>query len=202
MQRHAPIAIALLLAPSLVLGACTSREDRMREKMAIDTSTPEKEHNPADDIPEVPADPTRDALAPLLTEIYASERLPDVRETQEPVGEAGYAITNPGVLAIIELEPGLSEGDKAKAIVRGVAEADGFAVRNDAERYFPEQLLKIKNSFGDEERDLVRSVYGDLRLLDFFASDKAEGIIAKLDGPLKTAVTELKDEYLGKKDEI
>jgi hypothetical protein len=197
MQRHAPIAIALLLA----LGACTSREDRMREKMAIDTSTPDRD-NDADEQPTIPPDPTRDALAPVLKELYAGERLPDVRESTEPVGPFHYAIGNPGVLAIIELEPGLSEGDKAKAIVRGVAEADAFAVRSDADRYFPEQLTKIKNSFGDEERDRVRQVYAELRLLDFFASDKADAAIAKLEGPIKTAVTELKDQYLGKKDAI
>ncbi|MFV8751602.1 hypothetical protein ACNOYE_13745 [Nannocystaceae bacterium ST9] len=174
----------------------------MREKLAIDTATPEDKGNPADDLPTIPPDPTRDALEPLLRELYVGDRLPDVRESQEPVGELGYAISNPGVLAIVELKPGLSDGDKAKAIIRGVAEADAFAVRNDADRYFPEQLTKIKNSFGAEERDRVRAVYTELRLLDFFASDKADAAIAKLDGAVKTAATELKDEYLGKKDAI
>jgi hypothetical protein len=200
MQRHVPIAIALLLA----LGACESREDRMREKLAYDTATPDRDGNPADEIPQIPADPTRDALAPLLKEVYAGDRLPDVRENKgdEPVGPNNYAISNPGVLAIVELAPGLSEGDKAKAIIRAVAEADAFAVRTNAELYFPEQLTKIKNSFGAEERDRVRKIYGELRLLDFFASDKADGAIAKLEGPVKTAATELKDEYLAKKDDI
>jgi hypothetical protein len=201
MQRHAIVLVSLGV---LALAACPSREDRMREKLAIDTATPDRQGSGADDIPQIPADPTRDALEPLLREVYIGERLPDVRENKgdEPVGPNNYAISNPGVNAIVELAPGLSEGDKAKAIIRGAAEADAFALRDDAERYFPEQLTKIKNSFGAEERDRVRAVYAELRLLDFFASDKADAAIAKLDGPLKTAATELKDEYLGKKDAI
>lgn len=199
MQRHVLSALALVLA----LGACESRSDRMKEKLAYDTVTPEDKGNPADEIPQIDPDPTRDALEPLLRKIYIGERLPDVRKSPEPVSNPNhYVISNPGVNAIVELEDGLSDADKAKAIIRGVAEADAFAHRKDAEKYFPEQLTKIKNSFGEEERDLVRSVYGELRLLDFFASAEADGVIAKLDEPLKAAATELKDEYVGNKDAI
>jgi hypothetical protein len=199
MQRHVLSAIALVLA----LGACESRADRMKEKLAYDTSTPEDKGNPADAIPQIDPDPTRDALEPLLRKVYSGERLPDVRKSPDPIDTPNnYAISNPGVMAIVELEDGLSEADKAKAIIRGVAEADAFAVRKDAVKYFPEQLEKIKYSFGDEERDKVRAIYAELRLLEFFASDEADAIIGKLDGELKTAATALKDEYVGNKDAI
>ncbi len=174
----------------------------MREQLAYDTAAPKDGTNPADEVPKIPPDPVRDALAPLLKEIYAAERLPDVQEADVTIEGSNFEITNPGVLAIVNVKPGLSEKDKATAIIRGVAEADAFAVRKDADKYFPEQLTKIKNSFGEEERDRIRKIYGDLRLLDFFASDKADAAIAKLDGEAKAAATALKDEVLAGKDKL
>ncbi|NJK32637.1 MAG: hypothetical protein HC927_09630 [Deltaproteobacteria bacterium] len=199
MQRHTSISFALVL---LLIGACNSREDRMREQLAYDSAAPKDGPNPADEVPKIPPDPTRDALAPLLSELYASGRLPDVQESNEVQGEVPYTITNPGPLAIINVKPGLSTGDKAKAIIRGAAKADAFNVRKDADRYFPEQLERIKNSFGAEQRDAIWDIYGDLRLLDFFTSDKAEAALAKLEGDAKTAATELRDEIVGSKDQL
>lgn len=174
----------------------------MRRQLAYDTATPEDGPDVDEVRPPIPPHPTRDALEPVLSKLYAADSLPDVQEAEVKVADKNFEITNPGVLSIINIKPGLSKGDQAKAILMGVAEADAFAVRNDAELYFPEQLNKIKYSFGEDQRDLIRVVYGDLRLLDFFASEAAGPAIEQLDGELKTAVNELKDDYLARKDEI
>lgn len=197
MYRLRIPAIALLLS-AMTLSACgESREEAMRRQMGYG----DDEGNPADAVPKIPADPMRDKLAPLLKELYAADSLPDVREG-EVEGEGNYSISNPGVLAIVELRSGLSDGDRAKAIIVGVAEADAFAVRNDAEKYFPEQLNSIKYSFGEDQRDLIRSVYADLRLLEFFASERYDAAVGKLDGDLAAAAKELEADYTGRKDEI
>jgi hypothetical protein len=199
MQRIRSIALTMTVLTAL---ACESREDRMRRQMAYDSTTP-SEGKTADDVPQIPPHPTRDALEPLLSQLYEADSLPAVQESDADVPEGqDFSITNPGVLAIVNIRSGTSKAEQAKAIIRGVAEADGFAVRSDTELYFPEQLNKIKYSFGEDQRDLIRKVYGDLRLLDFFASDKADEAIGKLDGELQSAAQELKDEYLGRKDEI
>lgn len=199
MQRISSIALTMTVLTAL---ACTSREERMRQQQAYDSATP-SDGRTADDIPQIPPHPTRDALAPLLTKIYAADSLPSVQESDEVPAEQEYTITNPGVLAVINIRPGTSKAEQAKAIIRGVAEADGFAVRNDAELYFPEQLNKIKFSFGEDQRDLIRVVYGELRLLDFFSSEGVDAVIAALPaGELQDAANELKTEYMGRKDEI
>ncbi|KIG17299.1 hypothetical protein DB30_03482 [Enhygromyxa salina] len=200
MQRISSIALTMTVLTAV---ACTSREDRMRQQMAFDSMTPDPDGKTADDVPKIPPHPTRDALEPVLSLLYAADSLPAVQEADDAVAEGqDFAITNPGVLAIVNIRSGTSKGEQAKAIIRGVAEADAFAVRNDAELYFPEQLNKIKYAFSPEERDLIRVVYGDLRLLDFFSSEGADAAIGALDGELKTAATELKDDYLARKDEI
>lgn len=204
MQRFSSIALGIAALAALTTLACTgeSREEKMRKQMAYDTATPEDGPDVDEVRPPIPAHPTRDALAPVLSKLYAADTLPDVQEAELKVAGQDYEITNPGVLAIINIKPGMSKAEQAKAIIKGVAEADAFAVRNDAELYFPEQLNKIKFSFDEEQRDLIRVVYGDLRLLDFFASEAAAATIDQLDGELKTAVNELKDDYLARKDEI
>lgn len=199
MPRFSSIALALAALTTI---ACTgeSREDRIRRQLGYDTAAPDD--GPKEERPSIPPHPVRDALAPVLSKIYAADSLPDVQEAEVKVADKNYSITNPGVLAIVNIKPGLSKADQVKAILEGVAEADGFAVRKDADLYFPEQLNKIKFSFGEDQRDLIRSVYGDLRLLDFFASEGAEAAIGSLDGDLQAAVNELKQDYLGRKDEI
>jgi len=210
MQRNRPNALTppaslaslvVLMAATLTVGACgESREDIMRRQMGYDSSAPADGSDRVEH-PKIPAHPTRDALAPLLTKIYVADALPAVQEA-EVEGEGDYAITNPGLLAVVNIRTGKSKAEQAKAIIKGVAEADGYALRNGADLYFPEQLNKVKISFGADQRDLIGSVYGDLRLLDFFASDEADATIAALDADLQGPVNELKAEYLGKKDEI
>jgi hypothetical protein len=200
MQRISSIALTMTVLTAV---ACTSREDRMRQQMAFDTMTPDNDGKTADDVPKIPPHPTRDALEPVITLIYAADSMPAVQEASDAIAEGqDFAITNPGVLAIINIRSGTTKGEQVKAIIRGAAEADAFAVRSDAELYFPEQLNKIKYAFSPEERDLIRVVYGDLRLLDFFSSEGADAAINALEGEYKTAAMELKDDYLGRKDEI
>ncbi len=210
MQRISSIALGIATLTVLSAVACgESREDIMRRQMEYDSSAPNDE--PKQERPKIDPHPTRDALAPVLTKLYVADALPDVREpspdeqqkSSVSFNDHGYAITNPGVLAIVEIKPGASKAEHVKAILMGVAEADGFAVRNDGELYYPEQLNKIKNSFKEEQRDLVISVYGDLRLLDFFASEAADAAIAEIsDAEVKAAVEAMKADYLGRKDEI
>jgi hypothetical protein len=201
MQRI--VLIALTMSVSIAL-ACESRLEKMQKQMAYDTATPE-EGKTVDDVEKIPPHPTRDELAPLLSKLYAADTLPDVKDVEAadiPEGQ-DFTITNPGVLAVINIRSGTSKVEQAKAIIRGVAEADAFAVRKEAQLYFPEQLNKIKYSFGEDQRDLIRVVYGDLHLLDFFSSADADAAIAALPaGELQTAATELKTDYLGRKDEI
>ncbi|HLT38394.1 MAG TPA: hypothetical protein VK034_19040 [Enhygromyxa sp.] len=199
MPRISSIALALVALTTVACGE--SREEKIRKQLAYDTATPQDDGDD-EPRPSIPPHPVRDALAPVLTKIYAADSLPDVQETAIAVEGQDYTITNPGVLAIVNIKSGMSKADQAKAIIKGVAEADGFAVRKDAELYFPEQLNKIKFSFSEEQRDLIRSVYGDLRLLDFFASEAGAAAIGELDGELQAAVNELKQDYLGRKDEI
>jgi hypothetical protein len=128
MQRFAPIALTAVTM--LAALACESREERMRKQLAYDTATPE-EGKTVDDVPTIPPHPTRDELAPLLSKIYGAESLPDVQEAEVPDGQ-DFAVTNPGVLAVINIRSGTTKAEQAKAIIRGVAEADAFAVRKDA----------------------------------------------------------------------
>jgi hypothetical protein len=199
MPRSSSLALALV---ALTAVACTgeSREDRIRRQLGYDSAAPDNSEK--EERPSIPPHPVREALAPILTKLYAADSLPDVQEAEVKDSSKDYSITNPGVLAIINLKPGLTKAAQVKAIIEGVAEADGFAVRKDADLYFPEQLNKIKFSFGEDQRDLIRSVYGDLRLLDFFASEGADALIASLDADLQGPVNELKQDYLGRKDEI
>jgi hypothetical protein len=199
MQRTASIALTMSMLATLACGE--SREEAMRRQLAYDTATPEPGKS-VDVVPTIPPHPTRDALQPLLAKLYAADTLPDVQEADVPENQ-DFTITNPGVLAVINIRAGTSQAEQAKAIIRGVAEADAFAVRNEAQLYFPEQLNKIKYAFGEDQRDLIRVVYGDLRLLDFFSSADADAAIAALPaGELQTAATELKQDYIGRKDEI
>ena len=198
MQRISSIALAVATMTAV---ACTgeSRADRMRRQMAYNSAGPTEEVE--EERPSIPAHPTRDALAPVLTKLYLADSLPDVQEA-ELSGEGDYEITNPGVLAIVNIAPGTSKAEQAKAIIKGVAAADAFAVRNRGELYFSQQLFKIKTSFGEDQRDLIQAVYAELRLLDFFASEAAAAAIAELDAELQPAVKELQAEYIGNKDEI
>jgi hypothetical protein len=200
MQRISSIALAIAALTAVACGE--SREEKMRRQLGYDTATPEDGPDVNEERPPIPPHPTRDALAPVLKLIYAADSLPDVQEAEVKIAGQDFEITNPGVLAIVNIKPGMSKGDQVKAILRGAAEADAFQVRNDAELYFPEQLNKIKYSFGEDQRDLIRVIYGDLRLLDFFASEAAGAAIDQLDAEAKAAVTELKDDYMARKDEI
>jgi hypothetical protein len=199
MQRQSSIALCLTL---LFAASCDSRLEKMQEQLAYDSAGPKEGGNPADDVPKIPDHATRTALMPLLTQIYAADEPPAVQEGEVSMEGKNHEVLNPGVLAYINIRPGMSEKDQAKAIIQGTAEADAFAVRKDAVKYFPEQLNKIKYSFGEDQRDLVRRIYGDLRLLDFFSSDAADAAIGELSGEAQAAAQELKDEYLGRKDEI
>jgi hypothetical protein len=80
-------------------------------------------------IPDIPPDPTREALRPLLTELYGNkERLPDVLEADISTSDGlNYSIT-PGVMSVVRVRKGLSKDDKAKAIVQGIAEADSWTL--------------------------------------------------------------------------
>ncbi len=198
MQRISSIALAIAMLGTTACGE--SREERMRRQMGYDSSGP-KDGDEVE-IPQIPAHPTRDALAPVLGELYAADSLPDVQDTTVTIEGQNFEVTNPGALAVVNIRPGVSKTDQVQAIIRGVAEADAFAVRSGGDKYFSEQLTKIKYSFDDAERDLIRTIYGDLRLLDFFASEAGDTAIAKLEGEVQTATKALQEDYLGRKDEI
>lgn len=188
MQVRRSIAL-MLAASSLTLMACgESRQDKMRKQIEFDSRAGSDEPNPADEVPKIPAHPTRDALAPVLEKLYSAEGLPDVAVEEISVEGQNYVVKNPGALAYIAIRPNLGMAEEIEAILRGAAAVDAYVVRPDAERYFPEQLGKIAQSISEQERDKVVEVFAELRLLDYLASEAAAGDIGKLEGEAQSAV--------------
>jgi hypothetical protein len=191
--------LPLALAVSAGLACGESRQEKLaREAAYANAGKKVDESAPA---PEVPAHPTREALRPLLTELYSNkERLPDVVEA-DFMSEDGlpYQVTA-GVLSTIRIKKGLSAEDKVKAIIRGTAEADSWAFRKNARRDYADLIQKIKYSYGDETRDKLLRVYADLKLVAFFNSPDGGKALAGLPADVKGPAEALKSEYVDQRD--
>lgn len=201
-QRTLRNAVGLFCVAALGLTACgESREERLRRLQSYENAGKE-EGNPADAVAKVPPDPMRDAMAPLLEELYTGERLPDVLDADVEVADDAYpyALTA-GALSQIRLPKGLDEKTRAKAIILATAEADAWVHRANARRNYAEHVQKLKRSFDDETRDQVMRMYAELRLLEFFNGKGAE-LVGKLEGAPKAAAEELKSQYAGKAEEV
>lgn len=202
-SHRATTASLLLALAASALSACgEDRQARLERELAYDKAG-KVDPKTGQPIPEIPPDETREALRPLLAEIYSNkERLPDVLE-EDVQTEAGknYAIT-PGVLAVIKVKKGLSKADKARAIILGTAEADAWTFRKNARKDYADLVQKLKYSYGDETRIKVTESYPELKLLSFFATPEADKAIGQLGGDVKGVAEAMKKEYTEGRDEI
>lgn len=206
-SARSPLSFPLRTAAALSLGlgvaltsmtGCESREEKMRREIRAGLKDPKP--SAKDAAKPVPADPTRDALAPLLSKLYSGERLPDVLSGDVP-GDAKYLLS-PGVLSKITVRNGLSEPEKAKAIIVATAEADAWVHRARARKNYADHIHKIFRSFGAEQRDLVMKAYAELKLLDFFNRPESAGLVNGLPASVKGAASQVQGEYKGAQDRV
>ncbi|MBV1857338.1 MAG: hypothetical protein KUG77_02925, partial [Nannocystaceae bacterium] len=149
-----------------------------------------------------PTDPMAAKLEPLLAKLYPLNKVPYVEQADgAPEGGGNYSL-EAGVAAVIHVTPGLSAGDRVKAIVRGVAEADAWAFRKNARRDYADLVHRVFRGYGKDQRDQITSLYADLRLLEFFNSEEAEAAIAALPGDLQAPVREMQTYYTGNKEKV
>ena len=196
--RVLPLALAVAAGGLTACGE--SRQEKLDREMGY-ANAGKKTDEAGKPIPEIPADPVREALRPLLAEIYTNkERLPDVLEADIDVKDGlDYALT-PGVLAVIRVKKGLPKEDKIKAIVQGTAEADSWTFRKNARSDYGGIIEKIKYSYGDETKDKILRAYADLKLIAFFNSPAAAKAIGELPGDVKGTVEAMKTDYSAGRD--
>ena len=196
VTRVLPLALALVAA-----GACGESRKEKLEREAAYANAGKKTDEQGNPIPEIPADPVRESLRPLLTEIYSNkERLPDVKEADISVEDGyNYELT-PGVLAVIRVRKGLSKEDKAKAIILGTAEADAWCFRKNSRRDYGDIIQRLKYSYNVETMNKVLRAYGELKLIAFFNSDQAAKGLGGLPADVKGVAEAVKKEYTDGRD--
>lgn len=197
VRRVIPVALALLV------GGAACGESR-KEKLAREAeyaNAGKKTDDKGNPIPEIPADPVRESLRPLLTEIYSNkERLPDVMEADISVEDGyNYELT-PGVLAVIRVRKGLSKEDKARAIILGTAEADAWCYRKNSRRDYGDIVQRLKYSYNVETMHKILRAYGELKLVAFFNSKEADKGLGGLPGEVKGVADAMKKEYTEGRD--
>lgn len=190
--------ITPVLTLAVVLAGCQSRQEAMQREIGQQDEKKKKEVESA----EVPPHPLRDKLVPVLSKIYALNDVPGVVETDIPAdGTYNYELT-PGVAAVVRLPGGLSQEQKVKAIIMGVAEADAWAFRTNARRDYADLIHRVKRGFGDDQKELILKAYAKLRLLQFFNSAEAQAAIDSLPGDLEPTVAQMHREYTESKEQI
>jgi hypothetical protein len=195
-QRPARLAFAALV-PLAVLMACDSREKALARQMDIESKdVPKTDLSAA----QLPPHPTRDALMPLLEKLYTLQAVPPVTETGT-AGTYNYEV-QAGVASIVKLAPGLSEDDKIRAVITGVAEADSWAFRTDARRDYADQIHRVMRGYGDDQKDQILRMYGQLKLLQFFNGDDAAAAIEALPADVKPTVEAMRKHYVEDKLQI
>ena len=191
--RVLPLALAVAAGGLTACGE--SRQEKLEREMAY-VNAGRKTDDAGKPIADIPADPVREALRPLLAEIYTNkEHIPDVLEADIDVKDGQLYALTPGVMAVIRVKKGLSKEDKVKAIVLGTAEADSWTFRKNARSDYGGIIEKIKYSYGDETKDKILRAYADLKLIAFFNSDAAAKAIAELPGDVKGAVEAMKTDF-------
>lgn len=192
------LPLALLVSAGLACGE--SRQEKLAREASYANAAKPNDDGSAP-TPEIPPDPTREALRPLLTELYSNkERLPDVVEADISNDDGRPYQVTAGVLAVIRVKKGLSKEDKVKAIILGTAEADSWAFRKNARRDYADLIQKIKYSYGEETKEKLLRVYGDLKLVAFFNSPEAAKLMAGLPAEVKGAAEAMKTEYVDQRD--
>jgi hypothetical protein len=194
------LPLALALAAGGVLACGESRKEKLDREMAY-ANAGKKVDESGQPIVEVPPDPTREALRPLLTELYSNkERLPDVLEADIDVKDGLPYALQPGVMSVIRVKKGLSKEDKIKAIVLGTAEADSWAFRKNSRRDYGAIIEKLKYSYGDETKEKILRTYADLKLIAFFNSAEGKKALDQLPGEVKGVALAMKQDYTDNRD--
>jgi hypothetical protein len=185
MRRTHATTLTLALFAGALSACGESRQEMLEREVAYAKAG--RQDDKGGPSSEIPPDETREALRPLLTEIYTNkERLPDVLEADvEPTNGRGYVL-QPGVLAVVKVKKGLPKAEKARAIILGVAEADAWTFRKNARKEFGSLVEKLKYSYGDETMKKVLDAYPELKLLSVFASPEADKAIGELSGDAKS----------------
>ncbi len=202
MKTSVRLGMGLCLLAAFGLACGESREDKLRRQMEYENADRPK-GNPADEIEKIPPDPTRDTLAPLLSKMYSGKRLPDVLEADIVVENEKFPYElSAGAISVARIKAGMSEQQKAEAIIKATAEADAWVFRDNARRTYADQIHRVMRGFGDDQSEAILKAYADLKLLDFFNGPDAQAAIDALSGAPKGAAEALKQEYAGKQKEI
>ena len=108
-RTFVPLSLTLLVSSALLASGCESRQDRLERQLSYERGA-EQKADPTADVPQVPADPMREAMRPLLEALYAGETLPDVLNAEiiATNPDRPYQLTA-GVLAQIRLPQDLSD---------------------------------------------------------------------------------------------
>lgn len=195
--RRASVALSATMV--LVALGCDSREDAMARQVEGMQTKPKDEA----EVPEkVPPHPLREKLMPVLSKLYPLTDPPGVVDAEiAPEGEYKYEL-KAGVLSVVRIPAGLSQGEKVRAIVQGTAEADAWAYRKDARREYADLVARVKNGYGKDQRDKILKAYAELRLLKYFNSGSAEADVAALPAEVKAPVEEMRQHYVANKEAV
>lgn len=199
MRARVGTGVTALLALGLAAGfGCDGREKAMERQVEDMVTKKEKAELPE----EGPSHPMRDQLEPVLSKIYALNKVPRVVEADIDIDGPNNYEVQAGVAAVVRFRSGLSKDEQVEAIVRGVAEADSWAYRPNARRDYADLIHRVKSGFGPEQRDQILARYADLRLLQFFNSEEAEGAIAGLPSDLQAPLRKLQTHYTQNKEQV
>jgi len=191
------IRVGVVLALGLGLACGESREEQLQRQLGYSKEAEKKKEV----VEEVPPDPVREELRPLLEKIYQHDRLPGVVDDNVFVDNERYPyVLQAGVLAVVKVPTGVSKAEKMKAIILGTAEADAWIFRKQARRDYAQLIHKVKYGFGDETKEQILRGYADLRLLSVFNDPEIDGILGSLSGEAQKVAKELKEEYTTNKD--
>jgi len=201
MRRTHATTLTLALFAGALSACGEGRQEMLEREMAYAKAG--RKDDKGVPIPEIPPDEMREALRPLLTQIYSNtERLPDVIEGDvEPLNGRNYVL-QPGVLAVVTVKKGLSKAEKARAIILGVAEADAWTFRKNSRKEFALLVEKLKYSYGDDTKTKVLDAYPELKLLSFFGTPEADKVIGELSGEAKSTAEAMRKEYTDGKQDI
>ncbi len=198
-MKRTGLFLGISLTLALGATACDGRSDAMARQVDS-VQGDKKEETP---LPEqVPSDPMREQLEPVLSKVYALNIVPRVVQADSaPEDGSNYAL-EAGVAAVVQVSPGLSKEEKVKAIVRGVAEADAWAFRKNARRDYADLVHRVFRGYGKDQRDQIVKLYAELRLLQFFNSEEAAAAVAALPADLQGPVGEMQTYYTTNKEKV
>lgn len=197
MRQERPTRLAIFAFVALSIAACDSRDKELARQLDLGKGEAKKPEVVA---AEVPPHPLRDKLMPVLEKIYTLQKVPPVTELAEleADGKYNYEI-QAGVASVVKLATGLSEEQKIRAIVTGVAEADSWAFRTDGRREYADQIHRVMRGYGDDQKEQILRMYGQLKLLQFFNSPEAQAAIDALPGDAKTVVDGMRQQFVSDK---